>query len=178
MQWWRVFTTSKLQRWPDLCAQPHCWWHNRVTQASSASIQHSTSNKKQLLTTLAPLLHSHSVKLATPCVLNAMFTSKSMSCDMRAGLIFSLIILLKNALCWKNVTLVKIHILKVQQSDPHTPTWNTRPGICRDVNLRSQGRGECRRPSRCPGCSLSAIRLSPHSHRHQPVKVATKLHSK
>ena len=68
-----------------------------------------------------------------------MFTSKRMSCDMRAGLIFSLIILLKNALCWKNVTLVKIHILKVQQSDPHTPTCNTRPGICRDVNLRSQG---------------------------------------
>ena len=110
-----------------------------LTQPSSASIQHSSSNKKQLLTTLAPLLHSHSVKLATPCVLNYMFTSKRMSCDMRAGLIFSLIILLKNALCWKNVTLVKIHILKVQQSDPHTPTCNTRPGICRDVNLRSQG---------------------------------------
>ena len=39
-----------------------------------------------------------------------------MSCDMRAGLIFSLIIFLKNALGWKNVTLIKIHTLEVQQS--------------------------------------------------------------
>ena len=84
-----------------------------------------------------------------------------LSFNMRAGLIFSLIIFLKNALCWKNVTLIKIHTLEVQQSAEWPPPV-TLGGICRDVNLRSPGGGECRRPVGVQGavCQRSDYHLT------------------